>query len=148
MAGLIPFNRKNSNALSTGIDDFYSMIDNFFNDGYWARRDLMRDTFKVDVEETEDRYLIDAELPGVTRDQLSLNLEDGRLIIALNREDAKTGDGKNFIHRERRFTSMARSIYLADAQPNDISAKLEDGLLKISVAKRKKESNAHKIAIE
>ncbi|MDR1531691.1 MAG: Hsp20/alpha crystallin family protein [Clostridiales bacterium] len=148
MAGLIPFNKKSSNALSTGIDDFYSMFDNFFNDGFWSRRDLRGDTFKVDVEETENAYIIEAEIPGVSKNEISLDLEDGRLTITISHDESKKEEKRNYIHRERRYTSMRRSIYLADAKQEEVSAKLEDGLLKISVPKKVREVSSCKINIE
>ena len=54
---------------------------------------------------------------------------------------------KNYIHKERRFSSMKRMIVLADASPNHISAKLDEGLLRIIVPKVEKTDNTKKIEI-
>ena len=67
MAGLVPFNRKITNTLSNGFEDFYNMLDDFFTDNLPTRRSLDRDTFKIDVEEKEKEYQVKAELPGVKK---------------------------------------------------------------------------------
>ncbi|RYG71504.1 Hsp20/alpha crystallin family protein [Lentibacillus lipolyticus] len=151
MAGLIPFNRKNRNInnLSLTPKNPFNMIDDFFDEAFsdlpFARRNLVNDPFKIDVREQDDKYLIEAELPGVEKDDIDLNLnEDGRLSISVNREEnveEKNEDG-NYIHRERRYDSMQRSLYLAEANPDgEVHAKLKDGLLKITVEKKEQEQN-------
>ena len=55
---------------------------------------------------------------------------------------------KNFIHRERRYSSMSRSIYLEDSKADGITAKLENGLLKIIVPKEQKTTNSIEIDVE
>ena len=55
---------------------------------------------------------------------------------------------KNYIHRERRMSSMQRSIYLADAAEDSITAKLEEGMLKINVPKAVKTEKTRKITID
>ena len=153
MAGLIPFNRKNQSALSVRNDPFYNMLDDFFSDEYafprWGRmRSLANDTFKIDVEENEKDYAINAELPGVSKDEIQLDFSDGRLLIGVEREENINEEKKNYVHREIRHTSMNRSVYLADGTAEGIKAKLEDGLLKITVPKKTGANRSHKISIE
>ncbi|MDR1961254.1 MAG: Hsp20 family protein [Gracilibacteraceae bacterium] len=150
MAGLVPFNRRRgAPALSTGLEGFYNMLDDFFSDSVLNQRSLARDTFKIDVEETEAEYLIHAEVPGVKKEEISLEMnEDGRLIISINREENTTEEKKNYIHKERRSTSMSRGVYLADGDRNGVKAKLTDGVLCVSVAKKSKESGKTQIAID
>jgi HSP20 family protein len=149
MAGLVPFNQRKSNLMlrPRGFEDFANMLDDFFSDN-WAPRTLMRDTFKVDVEEASDHFKIDAELPGVKKEEISLDLNDGRLLIAIKREEKTEEEKKNYVHQERRYCSMQRSIYLADANPEGIKAKLEDGVLSIYVSKSEKVETSRKIEIE
>lgn len=146
MAGLIPFNRNSSRLPMAG--DFYNMLDDFFNDNWLPRRSLSSDTFKVDVKEDDKEYVIEAELPGVKKEAVNLSFEDGRLNLSINSQEEVNEDGKNYIHRERRFTSMQRSVYLADADESNISAKLEDGVLNISIPKKIKASASRQIEIE
>ena len=152
MAGLIPFNRRNNNLARTstgvGFENFYNMLDDFFGDGVMPGRNLFRDTFKIDIEETEKEYLIEAELPGIKKDEIDLGIEDDNLCISINRSEEVNKDGKNYIHRERRISSMARRIRLANASLNEIKAKLEEGVLTVTIPKDEKASTSRKIDID
>lgn len=148
MAGLIPFNRKKNELLSTGMDDIHSMLDDFFTEGWPLRRSLESDTFKVDVEDLGKEYVVHAELPGVKKEEISLAVDEGRLRISITRDEEKEDKSKNYIHRERRYSSMERSIFLEVADNEGIKAKLEDGILKINVPKREHIDTSKKIEIE
>lgn len=146
MAGLIPFNRRN-----TGLrpaSDFYNALDDFFNNDWFGGRSLVGDTFKVDVKEDDKEYAVEAEMPGVQKDEIGLTLDHGQLTIAVRREEEKNEEGKSYIHRERRYSSMQRSIYLADADDQSVKAKLENGVLKVSVSKKAGAGGAQPIEIE
>ena len=145
MAGLVPFNRRNS--LNTGFSDVHDMLDDFFNLNWPTQRNLMHDTFKMDVEETEKEYVISAELPGIDKEEIGLDLAEGRLSISVKREENKNEEKKNFIHKERRFASMSRSVYLSDADAENISAKLDNGVLCVTVPKQEKTKRMRKIDI-
>jgi len=142
MAGLVPFNKR-SNLANSGFEDFYYLLDDFF-----TPRSLERSTFKIDVQEEEKQYVIEAELPGVKKEELGLDLDDGRLTISVNHEESVDDKQKNFLHRERRATSMSRAIYLADADAEGVKAKLDNGVLTVTVQKQDKSVAAKKIAIE
>lgn len=150
MAGLVPFNRGPRGLRKNGYGDLFNVLDDFFNDAWTPGRSLTNDTFKMDLQETENEYLVEAELPGVRKEDINLNLNDGRLSISVNREEnmEEQDNNKNYIHRERRYSSMERSIHLADTQPDGVRAKLEDGVLKVIVAKEEKANNQHRIEIE
>ena len=142
MAGLVPFNRH-SNLANNGFEDFYYLLDDFF-----TPRSMERSTFKIDVQEEDKQYVIEAELPGVKKEELGLDLDDGRLTISVNHEESVDDKQKNFLHRERRATSMSRAIYLADADAEGVKAKLDNGVLTVTVQKQDKSVAAKKIAIE
>ena len=147
MTGLIPFNKRRSNLLDP-VSAFGNMLDDFFSDSWMSGRNLMRDTFKVDVRETDKEYVIEAEMPGVAKDEIELNLDESRLTISVNRQEVVNDETGNYIHRERRVSSMSRSIHLADCKPDAIKAKLDDGVLVISVDKEERKSGAQRIEIE
>ena len=149
MAGLIPFNRKNTGIANAGTGfDFYNMIDDFFSDSLLPNRNLMRDTFKLDIEDKENEYLIEAELPGVKKEEVDLNVEGDYLCISVNRSEEVNKDGKNYLHRERRSSSMSRSINLKGARMDEIKAKLDNGVLSVSIPKDVKTNASRKIDIE
>ncbi|MCL2152813.1 MAG: Hsp20/alpha crystallin family protein [Oscillospiraceae bacterium] len=151
MAGLIPFNRRSYNVLprtGTGFEDFRNMLDDFFSDGLVPSRNLLRDTFKLDIVEKENEYLVEAEMPGVKKDEIDLNIDDETLCISINRIEESNNDGKNFIHRERRASSMCRRVRLNDAKLDEITAKLDDGVLTVTIPKDVKKASFRKIDID
>ena len=149
MAGLVPFNRRRRDLMSTGFEDFQNMLDDFFAEGFGPDRSLLKDTFKIDVKEDDKEYMVEAELPGITKEDVDLAIDDGRLSISVNKEEVKEDkDDKNYIHRERRYTSMQRNVFLADADSEGIKAKLKDGVLTVTVPKKVEEDHSKAIEIE
>jgi len=108
----------------------------------------MGDTFKIDVQEENGQYIVEAELPGIQKNDVNLSLDDGRLTISVNKEENIEQKNKNYIHKERRYSSMSRSIYLADADAQGVKAKLENGVLTINVPKIQKSDTSIKIDID
>jgi len=143
MAGLVPFNRRSGNLSNTGFYDFYNLMDDFF-----TPRSFERATFRMDVQETEKEYVIEAELPGVKKEDVSLDLNDGLLTISVKKDETVENGDKNYIHRERRFSSMTRSVQLPDTNAEEVKAKLDNGVLTVSVAKQAKQAAVKKIEIE
>mgnify|MGYP003592404257 FL=1 len=149
MAGLVLFNKKNKEiSTNTDFEDFYNVLDDYFSNDWPFKRTLTHDTFKVDVEDNGNEYLIEAEVPGIDKKDINVELNDGKLMISITRDENSESKKKNFIHRERRYSSMSRSIYLEDAKPDGIKAKLENGLLKVVVPKEEKPNNSITIDVE
>lgn len=148
MSGLVPFNRKNKDLINSDFGSFYNMLDDFFSDSWPSRRSLVGDTFKVDVQENENEYIIEAELPGVKKEEIKLDLNDGKLGISVQREENINEEKKNYIHKERRFSSMSRTVYLENSKGEGIKASLDNGLLSIKVPKMQKKNSSINIDIE
>lgn len=145
MAGLIPFNRRRYELTPNSL---FNMMDDFFNDGWPLARNLMNDTFKVDIKEADDAYTIEAELPGIKKEEIQLVMNDDRLSICVQRNEDVNKDTDNYVHRERRCSSMQRALYLADANDEGIEAKLDEGILQIVVPKLAKVSSTKEIEIK
>ena len=150
MLNLTPFNKKNSLRRTDGIEDFYNVLEKFFTSPLSTSRNLMDQSFKLDVKDEQDKYVVEAELPGIQKEEINLQLDEGRLTISVKREEEEEEEKeeKDYVHRERRYTSMSRSIYLGDTDNKDISAKLEDGVLCIEIPKDKEKEKTKKIPIE
>ena len=103
--------------------------------------------FKMDVEDAGESYLISAHLAGVTRDEIDVELNEGRLSISVDKKETEEDKGKNYIHKETREWSATRGVYLKDAATEGLSAKLEDGVLKVCVPKQVEKANVTKIEI-
>ncbi len=147
MSRLVPFNRRSGSPFHSGMGGFYNMMDDFFENMPFFKG-FPYETFKVDVQDKEDEYLVEAELPGVNKEQIYLDLNDGRLNISVNREEEIQEENRNYIHRERRTRSMSRSIYLDQAKSEGIKARLRDGVLSIRIPKEKGAQNRKRIEIE
>lgn len=145
MSKIVPFNHKNNLAAR---DPFTNMLDDFFGDTWFPVRTPELETFKLDVKETEDQYTIEAELPGVKKKDITLDLNDGRLTIGVAEKEIAEEDKKKLVHRERRYSYMERSIYLADADGQKALAKLECGELVITIPKAMDANKTEKIEIQ
>jgi len=134
------------------------MFTNFFNDSIFddlmdftfptvrGTRDIDRKLYgkhaghvmKTDVHEHDDRYEVDIDLPGFKKDEISLNLSDGYLTVAASKgldksEQDKTG---RLIRQERYTGAMQRSFFVGrNITEEDVKAKFEDGVLKLTVPK-------------
>jgi len=112
-----------------------------------------KNLMKTDVRETESTYELDIDLPGFKKDEVSVDLKDGYLSISatkgLNR-DEQDKQGR-YIRQERYAGTCSRSFYVGEnLEPTDVSAKFEDGILRLSLPKREQKQlpKSTSIAIE
>ena len=98
-----------------------------------------KNMMKTDIREHEAGYELDIDLPGFKKDEIKVQLKDGYLTLSAAKgldKDAKDKEG-NYIRRERYAGSMSRSFYVGDGvKEEDIHAKYEDGILKLSLPKK------------
>ncbi|SJZ49769.1 Hsp20/alpha crystallin family protein [Garciella nitratireducens] len=144
---LVPFNRRRGNMPSNFFDGFFNMLDEFFSDNWLAYPNFKGNNFRVNIQENEKEYVVEAELPGINKDEINLEFNDGRLTILVKREDTINEEKKNYIHKESYYSSMSRSVYLPDAKQEGAKAKLDNGILTIIVPKDKN-SNSKRIDIQ
>ena len=108
---------------------------------------------KTDVRETDSGYEVDIDLPGFKKDEINIQLDNGYLSISAAKgldKDEQDKEGK-YIRKERYAGSMSRSFYVGNAiTQDDIKAKYESGILRLSVSKKAAEEieSAKRIAIE
>ena len=93
---------------------------------------------KTDIKELDKAYQLDVELPGVKKENVSIELKDGALDIKVVQEvnnDEKDEKGR-YLRRERFYGSCSRSFYVGeDVKQEDIKAKFDNGVLTITVPK-------------
>ena len=127
------------------LDDFdrdFKAMDKEFNRSFGRKNPLFgrhaKNLMKTDVREHEDSYEVDIDLPGFKKDEVNIELTDGYLVIAAEKgldKEHKDKEGK-LIRQERYSGSMTRSFYVGDAvKQEDIKAKMEHGVLKLTVPK-------------
>ena len=108
---------------------------------------------KTDVKETDTGYEVDIDLPGFKKDEINAQLDNGYLTISAAKgldKDEKDKKGK-YIRKERYAGAMSRSFYVGgDVTEEDIKAKYEDGILRLSIPKKEAKAVENKkyIAIE
>ncbi|MCH3972611.1 MAG: Hsp20/alpha crystallin family protein [Oscillospiraceae bacterium] len=145
------------------FDDFFApdWVDNFgreMNRALAAQNPMgkhARNVMKTDVKQTDSSYELAVDLPGFKKDDVKVELKDGYLLIqaAKSHENDQKDQKGNYIRQERYTGSCARSFYVGDdMKPEDVNAKFEDGILKISLprkdTKKLPESNPNLISIE
>ena len=127
------------------MDVFDDFDRNFFRGWGNVDRELYgkhaRHMMKPDVKEVENGYEVDIDLPGFKKDEITVQLDNGYLSISASKgldKDEEKKDGK-YIRRERYAGSMNRTFYVgSQLTQQDIQAKFEDGILKISLPKQEK----------
>ena len=139
-------------------ENMMDMLDSF--DRNWMRgfHDVDRALYgrhadrvmKTDIQENDDGYVISVDLPGFRKDELKVELQNGYLTIAAEKalnKDEQNSQGK-LIRQERYSGSMQRSFYVGDAlTEEDITARLEHGVLSLSIPKREEKKVPEKKVI-
>ena len=126
----------------TLFDDF---MDFPFERDFWGRRNPLygkneKNLMKTDVRETDSSYELDIDLPGFKKDEVTAKLENGYLTISASKglnKDEKDKESGKYIRRERYAGAVSRSFYVGEhIQQEDIHAKFEDGILRLTVPKK------------
>ena len=142
----------NENLFDDFFDNDFAMLPSM-NVGNALYGKHARNIMKTDVRETENTYELDIDLPGFKKDEITLDLKNGYLSISASKgldKDEKDKKGR-YIRQERYAGACSRSFYVGESvKPADISAKFEDGILKISMPKAQKQAlpENHTIMIE
>jgi len=138
MASLIPYRYKAPSVRSFFQDDFFRP---FFSDSG-------RECFRVDVSDQGESYLLEADLPGLSREKIHVDVEDGVLTISTEgygEEERRDGE---YIYSERRAGQCARSFSLNQIDEEHISARYEDGVLRVTLPKTREEKRGKSVEIE
>ena len=115
-----------------------------FDRDFWGRKNPLygknaNKIMKTDIREHDGGYELDVDLPGFKKDEINVELENGYLTISATKgldKDEQDKKGK-YIRRERYAGAMQRSFYVGDeVTQEDIKAKFEDGILRLSIPKK------------
>jgi len=131
MFELVPYTRKRNVTFYNPFDELEEMQRRIF--GETAIRD-----FKTDIRDEGEHYLLEADLPGFMKEDISVNIEGETLTIHAERaESTDEKDSKgNYIKRERSYGSFSRSFDMTGIRVEDIAAAYENGVLKLTLPKR------------
>ena len=151
MFHLTPFHKRETGIqrLPFGYLDIDALMENFFNDTVFPRLYSNSNLMKVDIRETAGEYIVEAELPGVKKEQISLDLSKNVLTISVQRKDEINEENERYIRKERRYGSMVRSFAVDNVIEDKATAKFENGILTITLPKIKhEEKKVNKINIQ
>ncbi|MGI6364212.1 MAG: Hsp20/alpha crystallin family protein [Bacillota bacterium] len=123
MFNLVPYNRRFPRFL----------FRDFFNDDFFGLT-----TVKADVYQDGDNLVIEAELPGFSKDEVKVQVSENQLTISAQRDETKEEKSENYFRRERSVNQACRTFIIEDLDPDKIHADFKDGLLKLTIEKPKK----------
>lgn len=125
-------------------------MNRFFDDFFGDRQsEIMQGNWlpAVDVSETESELVVRAELPGLSQNDIELNLQDNVLTLKGEKKQEQKEEKENYHRIERSYGSFSRSFTLpTTVKAEQIKATFKDGVLVISLPKSE-EAKAKKIAI-
>ena len=101
----------------------------------------------VDVQDAGDHYLLEADLPGVKKEDMDIQIRDGVLSIRVDSQDEKETKEDNYLYSERRRQSIHRCFALKGIQEDGIRADYVDGVLTVTLPKSTGEKGARKVQI-
>ncbi len=146
--------------LGRGIDDIFNEFRSSFDD-------LMRPFFpvfeieqesilptgyaQVDLIDNEDSFLVNAELPGFTKDQVDVQINKDELSIRAECRGEKEDTRTNYLHRERAYSSLQRFItFPEEVDPEKVEGSMKEGVLELKVPKKepKPEEKPRKVELK
>ena len=136
--------QRNSDTYSmTPFDFFEDFSRNLFND-------FKSNLIKTDIHETDNEYLVEAELPGIPKENIQITYEDGVLTISGQQQTDSVDEDKKgkLIRSERSLTSVQRQYLLENVKEDEIKASYSDGILKVTLPKDSNKEIKKSIPIE
>ncbi len=150
----LPVRNVPNQPITTPVSHLHNEIDRLFNDAFSgiAGRSLFNDWNSsrvwpeltsialkpnLDIKENEDHYVISAEIPGVAREDVNLEVDGNTLTIRGEKQQEKKEERENYHCIERSYGSFERVLTLPrDANPDDIDASFKDGVLTINIKRQ------------
>lgn len=133
MFELMPFDRSD-----------LDLFDRFFNTKEQAPS-LMK--LRVDLEDKGDHYELTADLPGFSKEDVEISINDKIMTIHAEKSESSESREKNYICRERRSGSFSRSFDISGIDADAISGSFKDGVLTVLMPKKVDEKKNRRIAI-
>ena len=123
--GLTPFEARSLDF----FNDFFNLEDRAAQENPFSK-------LHVDLEELDDKYVLSADLPGFSKDDINIELDGDMLTIEAHKDDSKEEEGKNYIYKERRSGSFARRFDVSGIRADAIEGSFKNGVLKLDLPKK------------
>jgi HSP20 family protein len=141
--------------------DRVNSIDNLFFDSFFRNRNAYNNLWdiydytnansyiKIDMKEVDNEFIITADVPGVDKSNIDININDNYLTIKTEKNKEKEESKSNFYYSERSFGVQSRTIKIPkNVDKDNIKAKYENGVLNIRVPKTNKTVSSKTLTIE
>ena len=126
MFGMIPFDRRDSS--------LFDMLDNFERN-FFGTSSNTASSFRTDIRDEGDKFVLEAELPALKKEDIKLALKDGILTISAQHSQESEEKKNSYIRRERRYGSFSRSFDVSGIQEDHITAAYNNGVLELTLPK-------------
>lgn len=130
---LTPFDRKKN--------DLYHAFRDFENDFFGGTQ---LQGFCTDIKDEGDKYVLEAELPGMKKEDIKLEISGDSLILSAEHKSEGEDKCGRYIRRERSYGSYQRSFDVSGIDTDRIDAEYKDGILKLELPKKAPSSNQSK----
>jgi len=150
MFGLTPNSRRQNEITTKGnnIWDLNSVFEEFFREPFFQPGFLAVNAIKADIRENDKEYVVDAEIPGVNKEDIKLELINDTLTISAEHKAETEEKSDNYLRRERRMGSFSRSFYVPNVKNEMVTAKYNNGILTITLPKDKEKHKSNRIDIQ
>ena len=124
------------------VRDLQREVDSIFDQFFGRESDGDTSTVwapRTDLSETDDAFRIRLDVPGMTKDDIAINLQNNTLTVSGERSSERQEDGEEYVRMERAFGNFHRTFTLPDAvDPDRVEATYDEGVLTINVPKTEK----------
>jgi HSP20 family protein len=118
--------------MDKSANEMFSIMEKVF--GNSLQQTETKASFRLDVLEKDNAYVVVSDLPGVLRDKITISFDKEMLKISV--AEVENDQEIKYIHRERKHNAMERVIKLKEIDTENIVAKLENGILTITLSKK------------
>ena len=150
MFGLTPNYRRQNDIATRGnnIWDLSNVFEEFFREPFFQSGFLAANSIRADIRENDNEYVVDAEIPGVDKENIKLELINDTLTISAEHKAETEEKSENYLRRERRVGSFSRSFYVPNVKNEEVKAKYNNGILTITLPKEKGKHRSNRIEIQ
>ena len=128
-----------------------NLINEFFANDWFERMDNISNLGlpKSNISETEKSFKIEMSVPGYTKEDFNLHVEDNLLVVSVEKEETKEEEKDNVVYHEFKVNNFKRSFRLSkNVDSNGIEANYENGILKIEIPKKEESVLKKLIAVK